>query len=101
MLNAFAHADETHVTSGENLTHLLEVWYTAVPTYLIATALLVVLTYRLTKKSFNKTFVVGAGWLLISGVLLYDLSPVISTIGIVFGLLSSAIISLLSLTKTK
>lgn len=101
MINAFAHSDETHLSKSENISHLLEVWYTAIPIYLIATAFLIVVTFYLTNKSFNKTFIISSAWLLLSGVLLYDSSPIISTIGIVLGLLSSALVSVFSITKSK
>lgn len=101
MIDLFAHSEEKHISTSENLLHLLEVWYTAIPIYLFITFVVIAGTFYISKKSFTATFVIGAGWLLVSGVLLYDLSPAASAIGIVLGLLISAVTSLMSLTKTK
>lgn len=99
MFKYLAHASEIHTDTKDNMVHLLEVWYTSIPIYLISTALIFTIIFYASKKSVNTAFIVTSFWFLATGVMLYDTSPVISTIGIVLGLLTSAIFSFGGLNK--
>lgn len=94
-----AHATETHIDANESLTHLLETWYTALPIYLIVSIIIFFLAFTLSKKSINTSFITLSFWFLATGIMLYDTSPIISTVGVVVGLLSSAIFAFGGLSK--
>ena len=101
MINYFAHAEELHSSNSESIKHLLELWYSAIPIYLFAFTIVAMLTYYISRKSISAVYIVSSAFLLISGVLLYDLSPVVSTIAIVVGLFSSMAITFLGIGKKK
>lgn len=99
MFKLMAHATETHVDKTESFLHLLEIWYTSIPLYLIATFVIYAVMFFISNKSVNVAFIAMAFWFLATGVMLYDVAPIISTIGIVLGLLSSGIFSFGGLSK--
>lgn len=99
MLNIFAHAEELHKSNTESIKHLMELWYSAIPIYLLIFGIVVFATYYVSKKSIQTVYIVSSAFLLISGVLLYDLSPIVSTLAIVVGLFGSMAIAFLGISK--
>lgn len=99
MLNFFAHADELHKSNAENLKHLMELWYSALPIYILIFSAIVLAAYYISKKSAQTVYIVSSVFLLISGVFLYDLSPIVSTVAIIVGLFGSMAIAFLGISK--
>lgn len=99
MYTYFAHATEKHIDYKESAIHLLETWYTAMPLYIIVTLGIFFMAYYLSKKSINTSFVILSFWFLASGIMLYDVAPMVSAIGIVLGLLVSALFAVGGLNK--
>jgi hypothetical protein len=99
MYTNLAHATEKHIDYKESTIHLLETWYTAIPLYIIVTLGIFFITYYLSKKSINTSFVIISFWFLTTGIMLYDIAPTVSAIGIILGLLTSAIFAVGGLNK--
>lgn len=100
MLDLLAHAGETHESSSESTSHLLESWYVALPLFLLAVAGIATIVYVLSKRSLAATYLAVVAIFLVSGIFLYDKSAVISVMSLTIGLFGSVIVVLTSLAKT-
>ncbi len=99
MISFFAHAGEAHASSTESAVHWLSTWYIALPLFLLGTALVAALVYFASKRSMAATYLSVVGIFLVSGIFLYDKSPVVSTVALASGLFGSVLVVLTSLSK--
>lgn len=99
MVRLIAHVGEVHSNAGENTTHWLESWYLALPLFILIVIGFGSLVYLLSRRSVATTYLSVVAVLLVSGVLFYDKSPIISVISIAIGLFGSLVTVLMFLSS--
>jgi hypothetical protein len=101
MLYRFAHAEEVHTDGLESITHYGDAWYIAIPVFLIISATIGYLTWLVSGKNFGTVLLVLAGFFLIIGFGLFSISPIVSAIAIVCGMLIAGFLALAGLSSGK
>ncbi len=98
LLTLFAHAGEEHADSAESLAHTISPWYITLPLFLLLLATVGYITWVLSKKNLGTTLMVLSGVMLISGIALYEISPLISALSIIGGIVIAGFLALASLS---
>jgi hypothetical protein len=98
MLHLFAHAGQSHATSAETATHILQEWYIALPLFFISVIGLAVIIFLLSK-SKPLTYMSVVALLLVAGVFMYDKSAVVSIVSLTLGMAMAMIIVMVSLLR--
>lgn len=85
-LELFAHAGEEHETTTNSLWHLLSSeWYYLLPTVIIFSLMIIMLTYQLSNKSLGTTAVTTEIVLFVGGILTFNTLPYYSIASITIG----------------
>lgn len=101
MLFILAHAGESHSDGLESITHYAAPWYVAIPVFLVVTIAIAYLIWLVSGKNLGTVLLVIASWLLLVGFGLYSISPIISALSIVSGMVIAGFLALAGLTSGK
>jgi predicted membrane protein len=93
-----AHAGEDHRATTESLSHYVAPWYIAIPSFLLVIGAIGYLTWLLSGKKLDKTLIVVAIVMLVSGFMMFVISPAVSIISFTGGILLSGLLSFTSLS---
>jgi hypothetical protein len=101
MLPIIAHAGESHSDSIESIAHYTAPWYIAIPVFILVTFAIAYLVWLVSNKDMGAVLLLIAGWLLLVGFGLYSISPVVSALSIVSGILIAGFLALAGLSSGK
>ena len=93
-----AHAGEDHSSGAEAIVHTAAPWYVALPIYIFALAAIAYITWLLSKKNLGTVLLVVSIVMLLAGFGLYAISPLVSAVAIVGGILIAGFMALSSLS---
>ena len=88
-LQTLAHAGEEHADSVESVTHFIEPWYIAIPTFVAFIAILSMLIWLLSGKRSDIVMIIMAFVLLVCGFTVFNISAIVSVISITAGFILS------------
>jgi O-antigen/teichoic acid export membrane protein len=95
----FAHAEEIHTSTFEELLHYATPWYLALPLFIMVSIIIGYLAWLVGGRKPGTVMLIEAIFLLVSGFMLANISPLVSALAIVVGLLLAACMTLIGLAN--
>ena len=99
MFKLLAHAGETHSEDLETIAHYVAPWYFAIPVFLLILAGIGYVTWIVSGKNTGTVLMTLAVIMLVCGMTMFAISPAVSIISILGGMLLSGLLAITGLSK--